>query len=172
MSELLIQIVDESDKPLRGGTMEEAQRQALWHRIVRVMCVDEDRNLFLQKRAEHEFSYPGCWDTSASGHVDEGEDYLEAALREAQEEIGLVGVELREVYYYKHERSMNEEGRAFLRFIKIYEAQVSRDHEFSINHEEVSSFEKFTPQEVKGLVKNHPASVTDGLEQYVERAMQ
>jgi len=32
---------------------------------------------------------PGYWDTSSAGHVDSGEDYLTAANRELQEELGI-----------------------------------------------------------------------------------
>ena len=33
---------------------------------------------------------PGLWDSSASGHLDSGEDYDDCARRELREEIGLV----------------------------------------------------------------------------------
>ena len=33
--------------------------------------------------------HPGVWDSSAAGHVDAGEDYDEAALRELEEELGV-----------------------------------------------------------------------------------
>ncbi len=32
---------------------------------------------------------PGLWDSSCSGHLDAGEDYDAAAIRELQEELGL-----------------------------------------------------------------------------------
>ena len=32
---------------------------------------------------------PGRWDSSCSGHLDSGEDYAPAAVRELREEIGL-----------------------------------------------------------------------------------
>jgi len=33
---------------------------------------------------------PNCWDSSAAGHVDAGEDYLACAIRELEEELGIV----------------------------------------------------------------------------------
>lgn len=36
MAEGLIQIVDRNDNPLRGGTMDEAQFEGLWHRLARL----------------------------------------------------------------------------------------------------------------------------------------
>lgn len=41
-----------------------------------------------QKRAEH-IDNGGKWDVSAAGHIDYGETPLEAAIREAKEEIGI-----------------------------------------------------------------------------------
>ena len=43
-----IQIVDEKDQPLRGGTLDEVQLGGLWHRIARVMVSDTQGNVLLQ----------------------------------------------------------------------------------------------------------------------------
>ncbi len=45
--------------------------------------------LLLQKRSLGKDSYPGCYDISAAGHIPAGSDYLECALRELEEELGL-----------------------------------------------------------------------------------
>ncbi len=47
------------------------------------------RRVFLQKRSMAKDTAPGRWDSSCSGHLDAGEDYLTAAVRELGEEIGL-----------------------------------------------------------------------------------
>jgi 16S rRNA (adenine1518-N6/adenine1519-N6)-dimethyltransferase len=41
----------------------------------------------LQKRSLAKDKNPGVWDSSVSGHLDAGEDYLTAAIRELGEEI-------------------------------------------------------------------------------------
>lgn len=45
--------------------------------------------VLLQKRGSQKDSYPGCWDISAAGHVQAGDDYLDSALRELFEELGI-----------------------------------------------------------------------------------
>lgn len=45
--------------------------------------------VLLQKRREDKDSFPGCFDVSSAGHVDAGEDFPAAALRELGEELGL-----------------------------------------------------------------------------------
>ena len=42
-----------------------------------------------QRRSEQLDNYPGKWDVSAGGHVNLGETFVEAAVREGHEEIGV-----------------------------------------------------------------------------------
>lgn len=45
--------------------------------------------LLLQKRSKQKDSYPGCYDISSAGHIPAGNDYLDSALREMEEELGI-----------------------------------------------------------------------------------
>ena len=62
---------------------------ALRHRAVHVLVYDGRGRLLLQKRAAGKEIQPGKWDTSVGGHLESGESYPEAAVREAAEELGL-----------------------------------------------------------------------------------
>ena len=46
------------------------------------------RELLFQKRSQSVSHNPRQWDISAAGHINAGESYLDAALRECSEEIG------------------------------------------------------------------------------------
>lgn len=46
-------------------------------------------DLLLQKRSAHKDAYPGCYDTSSAGHVPAGSGFLESAVRELYEELGV-----------------------------------------------------------------------------------
>lgn len=46
--------------------------------------------VFVQLRSKHKDNGAGLWDTSAAGHVDSGESYLDCAVRELHEELGIV----------------------------------------------------------------------------------
>ena len=46
-------------------------------------------DVLLQKRSAGKDSLPGCFDPSSAGDVDAGKDYLETALRELWEELGI-----------------------------------------------------------------------------------
>lgn len=162
MAEPLVQLVDEDDKPLGGGTKDDIFKRALLHRIVRVMLFDEDGFVLIQKRLPTTRLFPNCWDNSAAGHVDEGEDYLTAAKRELKEELGLE-VGLKEASYY---RAYSEDGDKKLdRFTKIYTAIIPNDTKFNLQPEEVAEVKWITQAELVELVDQNPAMVTDGLAQ-------
>jgi isopentenyldiphosphate isomerase len=61
----------------------------LKHRAVHVLLFNRQGALFLQKRSQTKDSFPGTWDSSASGHLDGGEDYSDCAVREVEEELGV-----------------------------------------------------------------------------------
>ena len=45
-------------------------------------------DILLQKRAATKDAYAGCYDISSAGHIPAGQDYLESAVRELEEELG------------------------------------------------------------------------------------
>ena len=45
--------------------------------------------VLLQKRCETKDSHPGCFDISSAGHIPAGCDFVESALRELREELGV-----------------------------------------------------------------------------------
>ncbi len=65
----------------------------LWHNTVHIWIIRTNARgkteLLLQKRAACKDSHPGCYDASAAGHIDAGEDILDAAVRELSEELGI-----------------------------------------------------------------------------------
>ena len=48
-----------------------------------------DMTCVLQKRSREKDSFGGCYDISSAGHIPAGQDYLESALRELKEELGI-----------------------------------------------------------------------------------
>lgn len=85
----LLQLVDSADEDAGSATRAEVHGLGLPHRSVHVVVHDGAGRLLLQKRAMGKDTSPGLWDISVGGHLDVGESYLQAALREAFEEIGL-----------------------------------------------------------------------------------
>lgn len=66
----------------------EIHSKGLWHRDVHVWITD-GAQLLQQQRAWDKKIMPGAWDIAVGGHVGAGETFLEAAMRETEEELGL-----------------------------------------------------------------------------------
>jgi isopentenyl-diphosphate delta-isomerase type 1 len=81
--------VDAADTVTGRATRGEIHRRGLMHRAVHVFLFNLRGELFLQKRASTKDTFPGCYDSSAAGHLDAGESYDECARRELEEELGL-----------------------------------------------------------------------------------
>jgi isopentenyldiphosphate isomerase len=89
MSEELFDVVNERDEVIDRQPRREVHRLGLRHRAVHVLVFNGRGELFLQKRSMAKDCFPGAWDSSASGHLDVGEDYDACAVREVREELGL-----------------------------------------------------------------------------------
>jgi isopentenyl-diphosphate delta-isomerase type 1 len=85
----LFDVVDEQDRVLRQETRAEVHRQRLLHRAVHVLVFNPGGEVYLQRRSPQKDTYPLRWTTSCSGHVDAGEDYDIAVVREMGEELGI-----------------------------------------------------------------------------------
>jgi isopentenyldiphosphate isomerase len=89
MKEEIFDVVNERDEVIGQQTRREVHRLGLMHRAAHVLVFNSAGQVFLQKRSMTKDRQPGLWDSSASGHVDTGEDYDTCAVRELREEIGL-----------------------------------------------------------------------------------
>jgi isopentenyldiphosphate isomerase len=89
MSEEIFDVVNERDEVIGRQPRREVHRLGLMHRAVHVLVFNSRGQVFLQKRSMQKDRQPGLWDSSASGHVDSGENYDVCAVREVGEEIGL-----------------------------------------------------------------------------------
>ncbi len=84
-------VVNERDEVVGRAKRREVHARGLLHRAVHVLVFDSAGRIFLQKRSMTKDMSPGLWDSSCSGHLDSGEDYDTAAVRELGEELGVPG---------------------------------------------------------------------------------
>lgn len=99
VSHELLDVVDENDNVIAVKTRGEIHARGLMHRAVHILVFNSEGELFLQKRSLSKDEQPGKWDSSAAGHVDSDEDYLECARREISEELGIDAVQEFEVLF-------------------------------------------------------------------------
>ncbi len=87
--EEVFDVVDAEDRVLRAEFRHVVHVNNLTHRAVHMLLFNSAGELLLQKRSIWKDRNPGRWDSSAAGHVDSGEEYLQAAEREMREELGI-----------------------------------------------------------------------------------
>ncbi len=85
----IFDVVDLDDKVIGQASRKLVHEKGLVHRSVHILVFNSQSKLFLQKRSLEKDENPGLWDSSASGHVDSGEDYDVSASRELWEELGI-----------------------------------------------------------------------------------
>lgn len=121
-----------------------------------VFLSNKENQVFLQLRAKDDDSYPGCWDFTAGGTIDKGEEPGDAAKRELEEEVG-VNAELKllgkELFMYPS---------GLREWMYIYQGLY--EGEFVLDKKEVEKVQSFTHEEIREMVKKeenifHPECV-------------
>ena len=101
-------------------------------------------DLLLQKRSREKESFPGCYDTSSAGHVPAGSGFLESAVRELSEELGIAcrEDELSFLGFYEEQYSGTFFGKPFrnheLGAVYVYTEPVD-EHGLSLQESEVEA---------------------------------
>ncbi len=140
-------VVDEDGKIIGRSPREVCHSGTmLLHPVVHVHVLNTERKLLLQKRSETKDIQPGKWDTSVGGHIEYGEDLIEALKREAKEELGLNIIDkyLIPLKKYIHQSEIERE----LVFSFIY---ITNDS-IHFNQDEISDASFYTEQEINELV--------------------
>ncbi|MGE9297182.1 MAG: NUDIX hydrolase [Puniceicoccales bacterium] len=144
----IFDVVDENDHVVRQAPRAEVHAQGLRHRAVHILVWNSEGKLFLQKRSMNKDQMPGVWTTSASGHVDSGETYDIAAVREIGEELGiyLAGSDELELLF-KHPACH----RTGEEFVQVYRTEWNGD--LVLHPDEIDSGAWYSPQELDELIR-------------------
>jgi len=90
-SDELIDWVDLDDRVVGQVTRARMRAENLLHRCIAVMCLNGQGQIYVHRRTQHKDVFPGLYDAFVGGVVQAGERYDAAALREIEEELGIVG---------------------------------------------------------------------------------
>lgn len=122
--EEIFDIVDKNDVVTGKAKRSEVHgNPELIHRVIHILLFNSKGELFLQKRAMNKDIQPGKWDTSVGGHLDSGETYEDAALREMKEELGIETDNLTFIHKYLHSNSIESEYVST--YLSIYDGSVT-----------------------------------------------
>ncbi len=137
--------------------------------------------LLLQKRSANKDSYPLCWDTSSAGHLDAGESFDSAAVRELGEELGVTGYTPEYLFMTNQDNTAYFHGKFFrdreINAVYLLELDLEASS-FSIEKSEIETVHWFDLDDIlSALKKDDPAYclAADEIEQlkpYLEKYYQ
>ncbi|MFJ6572908.1 NUDIX hydrolase [Streptomyces sp. NPDC091292] len=96
----VLDVVDADDRVVGRAPRGEVYARGLRHRCVFVRATDAEGRLFVHRRTPTKLVFPSMYDLFVGGVVGAGETYDDAALREAEEELGVTGLP-RPTYLFK-----------------------------------------------------------------------
>jgi isopentenyl-diphosphate delta-isomerase type 1 len=149
MTEDIFDIVNERDEVIGCAPRSEVHARGLLHRAVHVLVFNSRGEVFLQKRSMKKDRQPGVWDSSCSGHVDSGEDYDQTAVRELEEEIGLV-LSVPPKRLFKIDACAETDAE----FVWVYRCQSGGP--FQLDPDEIDAGDWFAPERVSRWIGEKP----------------
>ena len=121
----MLDIVDENGLPTgRAVPRTQAHAEGLRHRTSHVWILRKKQGrvqVLLQMRCAAKDSYPGCYDISSAGHIPAGAEFVESALRELKEELGVDA----------HAEDLHECGLRRFRFEAEFHGKPFKDNQVS-----------------------------------------
>ncbi len=160
----LVAVVDENDRTIGTDTRDNVHKKGLLHREIAVIIFNKKNEMFLQKRKDN-----GKYGFSAAGHFPVNENYLQGAIREAKEEIG---IELKENYLKeiaKLRRDVSREGLRNNVFLKIFEVKKDfKIKDFKIDKSEVESINFFNKSKIEKMIFKNSEGFTRSFKKVFE----
>ncbi|MGW2670300.1 NUDIX hydrolase [Streptomyces sp. NPDC001272] len=89
----VLDVVDREDRVTGQAPRGEVYARGLLHRCVFVQVTDGLGRIFVHRRTASKLVFPARYDMFVGGVLGAGEEYPRAALREAEEELGVSGLE-------------------------------------------------------------------------------
>ena len=152
----LLDVVDEADQVVGQRRRGEVYAERLRHRSTSIRVRDPEGRIFVHRRTPTKLIFPSMYDVVVGGVVGAGEEYDGAALREAEEELGVSGLPAPErrlkFLYESAEHSW---------FLTVYEVVCALP--VRPQAEEVAWWDWLTPEELERALPGWDV-VPDGLE--------
>jgi isopentenyldiphosphate isomerase len=145
----IFDVVNDRDEVVGQQTRGEVHRLGLKHRAVHVLVFNRRGEVFLQKRSMRKDTSPGAWDSSASGHLDSGEDYDACAVRELREELGFTAASPPKRLFKIDARA--ETGQEF-----VWVYQLEAEGPFTLHPDEIETGDWFAPERVTAWMAERP----------------
>ncbi len=139
-------LADFRDKVIRSGTKKDARRLSLFTRSVHILLENSQGKILICRRPKNKKTYPDKITSSAGGHVERGESYKVAAIRELKEELG-ISTPIRDIGRFD---MVSRTERA------IHHLFAGKAKKIIPDNREIVSFRFAKPKTVARDIKNNP----------------
>ena len=102
-----VDLVDRENQVIGRALRSEIRQKNLLHRGIAVLVRNSRGQVYVHQRTASKDLFPALYDMFVGGVVGAGEDYLEAAGREAREELGVMDGELEFLFDHLYEGPQN-----------------------------------------------------------------
>ena len=148
-----IDIYDENNNPLeKSKEKTQAHEEMDFHRTAHIWIINENKELLLQKRSANKKSHPNCWDISGAGHIKAGEEVLDGAIRELEEELGVLAKKDDLKYITTIKSTKNPKNMEF-QYVYLLECD-KKVNEYIFEDNEVSEVKYVYYGKLEQMVKN------------------
>lgn len=152
MAREMIEVLDSGGKETgEVKPRDEVHRKELFHPAVVVWIYNRKGELLLQKRSENKKQLAGVWGASAAGHIVAGNEPVEEALRELEEELGIKADrnDLEYIGVYRAEIPIPETGKFDNEYVHTFLLEFKgKVSDFELNEEEVDEVRFFPMDEL------------------------
>ena len=152
-TEEIFDVVNDQDQVIDRLPRSEVHARNLLHRSVHALVFDSNQRVFLQLRNDDRDCDPSLWDSSVGGHLQAGEDYDHAIIREAQEELG-IKLNTTPTRLFKLQASRE----TAYEFCWVY--HVMNDGPFQLDANEAADGKWFSEREINDWIASTPETIT------------
>jgi isopentenyldiphosphate isomerase len=148
-NEELLFVVDENNNPNQSKSRKDTHAKGLWHRTSHIWIVNTQLQILCQKRSILKDTNPEKWEAHFGGHIRSGEDYIDNAIIEAKEEIGLQRKKEDMIFFGIHKYNRDKEFQGI--FYTFWNGDTS---ELILEKEEVDEIKWISYAELQEVFKN------------------
>ena len=153
-----IDIVDRHGNPTgKTALKSDAHKYGWYHNTIHLWLYTKKGDILLQQRSHKKTIHPLLWDVSVAGHIDAGETFEEALIRETQEEIGLKlsVTDLQKIGTHLHETVYKNGAIKDFEFHQVYISELKQDiQQLTPQADEVEALKLVKFKEFEELLAN------------------
>lgn len=151
---------EDGEKTGEVKSRKEVHTKGYWHKAVYICIVNSKGEILMQRRSSNKAIHPNKLDISVGGHPTRGEDGLEAIIREAGEEIGVIIEPTRLEYLCTLKSAYNNGEFIDNQFLEVYLTQMDLDiSKLKLQKEEVSEVKNVYYKDFEKMVNEESSEI-------------